>query len=138
MSTPSLFTRFVEPGRLALVRYGPLEGKIATIVDIQSLNRVVIDGPTTGVKRQVIPIKWISLTGQCLKNCGRGMTEKILKKRLAAEGTVEAWNKTKWAKKLKSMEAKKSLTDLERFKLMLARKKVKTAVKKATKPAKKK
>lgn len=60
----SLFTRYVEAGRLVRVRYGPLTGKMCTVVDLVDLKRIVVDGPTTGVKRQMMPIKWIELTDQ--------------------------------------------------------------------------
>eukprot|EP00421_Protoceratium_reticulatum_P020883 CAMPEP_0168384564 /NCGR_PEP_ID=MMETSP0228-20121227/14475_1 /TAXON_ID=133427 /ORGANISM="Protoceratium reticulatum, Strain CCCM 535 (=CCMP 1889)" /LENGTH=60 /DNA_ID=CAMNT_0008397733 /DNA_START=82 /DNA_END=260 /DNA_ORIENTATION=+ len=55
----SIFTRFVEPGRLALVTYGPCEGKLCTIVNIVDQKRVVVDGPesVTGVKRHMMPVK---------------------------------------------------------------------------------
>ncbi|CAD7927905.1 unnamed protein product [Amoebophrya sp. A120] len=136
MADAPLFKRFVEPGRLVLVRYGPLEGKIATIVDMVSINKVLIDGPTTGVKRQMIPLKWVSLTG-FKSNLGRGAKEKALKKALKESDTVSNWEKSAWAKKIAAKKAKAALTDLDRFKLMLAKKKVNQEVKKSLKPKKK-
>ena len=58
------FTRFVEVGRAVLINYGDDHGKLAIIVDILDQNRVLIDGPTTGVPRQVYPLKRLSLTDQ--------------------------------------------------------------------------
>ena len=57
-----IFKRFVEPGRVAIIRYGPLTGKVVTIVDMITLAKVLVDGPTTGVKRQMVPVKWLDLT----------------------------------------------------------------------------
>ena len=34
------FNRFVQAGRVALINYGPLEGKLAVIVDIIDNNKV--------------------------------------------------------------------------------------------------
>ncbi|CAD7928445.1 unnamed protein product [Amoebophrya sp. A25] len=136
MADAPLFKRFVEPGRMVLIRYGPLEGKVATIVDMVSINKVLIDGPTTGVKRQMIPLKWVSLTGVTTR-LGRGAREKALKKSLAASGAVAQWEKSGWAKKIAASKAKAALTDFERFKLMQAKKKVNKEVKKALKPKKK-
>ena len=34
------YNRFVEAGRVALVNYGPLEGKLVVIVDIIDNNKV--------------------------------------------------------------------------------------------------
>lgn len=128
----SLFTRYVEAGRLAVVRYGPLVGKTVSVVDFVDLKRVIVDGPTVGVPRQQIPIKWLSLTGIKCK-IERGATEKTLKKALAKDDVYAQWEKTKYAKKLASQTAKKSLTDLDRFKLMTAQKKMSHAAKKALK-----
>lgn len=70
-----VFTRFVEVGRVAYINYGPDFGKLCTIVDIIdgkrvfvhqvcSNDQVLIDGPTTGVKRQqisVLPLLFVVL-----------------------------------------------------------------------------
>lgn len=48
------FKKFVEIGRIAFCADGPEKGKIAAIVNVIDQNRVLLDGPTTGVKRQVI------------------------------------------------------------------------------------
>ena len=56
------FKRFVELGRVALINYGEQEGKLCTIVDVIDNNRVLVDGPLTGVKRQSINLKRIQLT----------------------------------------------------------------------------
>ena len=64
MAPASMFKRFVEPGRLAQITYGPCEGKMCTIVDIVDQKRVIVDGPEklTGVRRHMMPIKRLSLT----------------------------------------------------------------------------
>ena len=56
-----------------------------------------------------------------------------MKKALIAGDCMNKWSQTKWAKKIAAKEAKKSLTDIERFKLMLAKKKVAHGVKTALK-----
>jgi len=118
-----LFKRFVEPGRLVYINYGPDEGKMATVVDICTLSRVVIDGPTTGVKRQLIPVRRLTLTDQVTPNVFRGAREKTLKKALTEDGTFSKWGDTTWAKKMAAKKARANLSDFDRFKLMLARKK---------------
>ena len=48
------FKKFVEIGRVAVLNgEGPNQGKIAAIVNVIDQNRVLIDGPTSGVLRQV-------------------------------------------------------------------------------------
>ena len=75
------YTRFVQVGRVARINYGPQEGKLATIVDILSDKRVLVDGE--GISRQVIPIKRLQLSKQVI-GVGRGIRSgklsKIIKK----------------------------------------------------------
>ncbi|CDJ69581.1 60S ribosomal protein L14, putative [Eimeria necatrix] len=40
----ALFRRFIEPGRLCVVQYGPDEGKLCIVVDIIDGNRILVDG----------------------------------------------------------------------------------------------
>ena len=48
------FKKFVEVGRVAVLGgEGPNQGKIAAIVNVIDQNRVLVDGPTSGVLRQV-------------------------------------------------------------------------------------
>ena len=57
-----VFTKFVEVGRVILINYGPLSGKLAVISDIINTNRVLIDGPTLGIRRQEISLRRVTLT----------------------------------------------------------------------------
>ena len=119
-----LFERFVEPGRLCRISYGSDVNKMCTIVDIVDEKRVVVDGPkgVTGVMRQPIPLKWLNLTDfKC--ELKRGAKEKALKQAMTAEGVMEKWNKSAWGQKLAIKAKKATLTDFERFRLMLAKKK---------------
>eukprot|EP00747_Dinoflagellata_sp_TGD_P026491 gnl/TRDRNA2_/TRDRNA2_131972_c1_seq2.p1 gnl/TRDRNA2_/TRDRNA2_131972_c1~~gnl/TRDRNA2_/TRDRNA2_131972_c1_seq2.p1 ORF type:complete len:144 (+),score=34.82 gnl/TRDRNA2_/TRDRNA2_131972_c1_seq2:74-505(+) len=134
MPSTSMYSRFVEPGRLALITYGPCAGKMCTIIDIVDQRRVLVDGPesVTGVRRHMMPIRRLSLTDFSSKMF-RGAREKTLKKALTEADTMNKWKATAWAKKLAAREARKSMTDLERFKLMVARKKRSKEVKAALK-----
>lgn len=57
-----VYTRFVETGRVVLINTGALSGKLAVIVEIINVNRVLIEGPTTGVRRQEISLRRVYLT----------------------------------------------------------------------------
>eukprot|EP00440_Ansanella_granifera_P051178 gb/GFBE01055477.1/.p1 GENE.gb/GFBE01055477.1/~~gb/GFBE01055477.1/.p1 ORF type:complete len:135 (+),score=55.38 gb/GFBE01055477.1/:1-405(+) len=129
-----MFTRFVQPGRLSLITYGPCAGKMCTIVDIVDQKHVVVDGPeaVTGVRRHMMPIKRLSLTDFRIK-ARRGIREKTLKKELEKGEVMKKWSESSWAKKLAAKEARASMTDFERFKLMVAKKKRATQVKKSLK-----
>eukprot|EP00441_Pelagodinium_beii_P047269 CAMPEP_0197619972 /NCGR_PEP_ID=MMETSP1338-20131121/899_1 /TAXON_ID=43686 ORGANISM="Pelagodinium beii, Strain RCC1491" /NCGR_SAMPLE_ID=MMETSP1338 /ASSEMBLY_ACC=CAM_ASM_000754 /LENGTH=133 /DNA_ID=CAMNT_0043189031 /DNA_START=66 /DNA_END=467 /DNA_ORIENTATION=- len=130
----AMYQRFVQSGRLALITFGPYAGKMATIVDIVDQRHVVVDGPesVTGVRRHMMPIKRLSLTDFRAK-VRRGAREKTLKKALEKDEIMKKWSESAWAKKLNAKEARASLTDFDRFKLMVAKKKRATAVKKALK-----
>ena len=112
-----MFDRFVEPGRLALIAYGPCENKLCTVVDIVDQKRVIVDGPesVTGVSRHMMPVKRLSLT-DLKSNIPRGAREKTLKKASAAE----KWAASVWSRKLTAKEVRKNMTDFDRFKLMVA------------------
>jgi len=132
-----MFTRFVEPGRLALITYGPCAGKMCTVVDIVDQKRVVVDGPesVTGVRRHMMPVKRLSLTDFAAK-LARGAREKTLRQALEKEEIMKKWSETSWAKKIAAKEVRAKMTDFERFKLMCARKKRSSEVKKTIKKTK--
>mmetsp|Transcript_100283 Transcript_100283/g.196909 ORF Transcript_100283/g.196909 Transcript_100283/m.196909 type:complete len:134 (-) Transcript_100283:99-500(-) len=119
-----MFTRFVEPGRLALITYGPCAGKMCTVIDIVDQKRVVVDGPEqlTGVRRHMMPVKRLSLTDfKC--SIFRGAREKQLKAALEKDEIMKKWSETAWAKKLAAKAFRANMTDFDRHKLMVARKK---------------
>lgn len=125
-------------GRVALVNYGPDSGKIATIIDVVDENKALIDGPfsVTGVNRQVISFKRLSLTDLTIK-IPRQPREPTLKKAIAAANLVEKWNATTWAKKIANKKTRAELNDFDRFKTMIARKQKSSLIKKAVAAARK-
>ncbi|KAJ2083034.1 hypothetical protein H4R24_001150 [Coemansia sp. RSA 988] len=122
------FKRLVEVGRVVLITHGADAGKIATIVDIVDHNRAIIDGPTTGVTRQVIAYKNTVLTDIVVKRLPRTVGTKALAKFLEKEQVVEAWQKTAWAKKLDARKRRSNLSDFDRFKLMRLKKQQRNVV----------
>eukprot|EP00842_Homolaphlyctis_polyrhiza_P006202 jgi/Hompol1/6583/HPOL_000449-RA len=116
------FTRHVEVGRVVYVSYGPDAGKIAVISDIVDHGRALVDGPTTGVLRQVLPFKRLVLTPIVLKNVPRGIRTTALKKLVEAQDIQGLWNQTSWAKKIAKRTVRANLTDFDRFKIRVAKK----------------
>merc|ERR1712086_965889 len=90
--TMAMYTRFVEPGRLALITYGPCAGKMCTIVDIVDHKRVIVDGPEeqSGVRRHMMPVKRLSLT-DLKATIPRGAREKTLKAAMAKDDIMAKW-----------------------------------------------
>ena len=112
------------------MNYGPDAGKLATIIDIVDGNKCLIDGPVpkTGVARQVISFKRLALTDIVVK-IPKNARQKTLVKAWD-ETTVEAkWEATSWSKKLARKKVRASLTDFQRFQLMVARKQKSALVK---------
>ncbi|KAJ7039579.1 60S ribosomal protein L14 [Mycena alexandri] len=130
-SSDSTFKRFVEVGRVVLLKSGPFSGKIAVIAEIIDHNRAVIDGPTTGVTRQSYPYKHLTLTPLTLTKLPRGAGSGVIKKHLEKEATVEKWDKSSWAQKRAATEKRRSLNDFGRFGVMLAKKARRDVVRKS-------
>ncbi|TRM69764.1 ribosomal protein L14-domain-containing protein [Schizophyllum amplum] len=129
----STFKRFVEVGRLVILKAGPYAGKVAVIVEIIDHNRALIDGPTTDVPRQSYPLKHVTLTRFCLTKLPRGSRSGVVKKAIEAEGTIGKWEASSWAQKMAAVKKRRSLNDFGRFSVMLAKKQRRDAVRKALK-----
>jgi len=127
----SNFKRFVEVGRVVLLKSGPSAGSIAVITEIIDHNRAIIDGPTTNVPRQSYQFKHLTLTRICLTKLPRAASSGVVKKQLEKEGVVEKWNKSGWATKRAAIEQRKKLNDFARFTVMLAKKQRRDIVRKA-------
>jgi large subunit ribosomal protein L14e len=85
--------------------------------------QALVDGPqsVTGVHRQVISLKCLSLTDIVVK-IPRNATQKKIVAAWKEQDILGKWQKTAWAKKLESKKRRASLTDFDRFKLMIAKK----------------
>ncbi|OII77871.1 60s ribosomal protein L14 [Cryptosporidium andersoni] len=124
----TLFNRFVEPGRLCRIQFGPDTGKLCFIIDIINFNRVLIDGPTTGVRRQSIPLKRLTLT-QIKAHIPRGARTSTITKILCKDDSIEKFNQTAFGRKCITKIFKANMTDFERHSLLVARKKRQALVK---------
>ncbi|KAH9921240.1 60S ribosomal protein L14 [Epithele typhae] len=128
---PSNFTRFVEVGRVVLLKSGPQEGQIAVIAEIIDHNRAIIDGPLTGVPRQSFPYRHMTLTPLVVAKLPRGAGTGVVRKFLEKEGTIDKWQKSSWAQKREAVAKRRSLNDFQRFCVMLAKKGRRDVVRKA-------
>jgi len=115
------FKKFVEVGRVAMLGgEGKDQGKIAVIVNVIDQNRVLIDGPTSGVLRQAYPIRQLQLTPIAVKFPFNAPT-RIVRAELVANKVDETWAKSTWAKRMVVKAKRAGLTDLDRFKLRKAK-----------------
>jgi large subunit ribosomal protein L14e len=86
--------------------------------------QVLVDGPQeiTGIHRQVMTLKRLSLTDVVAKGLKRGACQKNVKAAWASQNVKAAWESCAWAQKLSNKAKRDSLGDFDRFKLMVARK----------------
>ena len=114
------FKKFVEIGRVAIVNYGPLAGKVAVIVDILNTTRVLIHGPKEGVRRQEISLKRLTLTDFKL-DIKRGIHKDNLIKAIEEYKLDDKFKESNYAKKVEKRKLRANLTDFDRFKVMRLR-----------------
>lgn len=107
-----------------IINYGESKDTLAVIADIVDQNRVIIDGPTTGIARQVISIKRINLTDILIPDVPRGARTKTVRKALAASGAVDAFKASEAGQKIAKATIRANLTDFERHQVMKAKKMV--------------
>ena len=115
------YSRFVEIGRVVRVCYGPEEGKIASIVDILSDKRVLIDGE--GISRQVIPIRRLQLTTQ-ISAVKRGARTNKVKAIFKKEKIAQNYADSSIGKSYAAQARRESLNDFERHKVVVLRRKL--------------
>lgn len=115
------FSRFVEAGRVALVSYGEHLNKLVVIVDILDRSRVLVDGPASNMRRQVINTKRLSLTSMKLDGIARAASQEDVKKAFEAADIAKLFAASAWGQKITKKEKRAALDDFGRFKVMCAR-----------------
>ena len=112
-----VFRKFVEIGRVVVINYGPLVGKLAVIVDILNTSKVLVHGPKEGVRRQEISLRRITLTEFKL-DIKRGIHKDDLVKAIEAAKIDDKFKETAYGKKIARRLTRGKLTDFDRFKVM--------------------
>ena len=88
--------------------------------------QALVDGPCTNVARQALAFKHMSLTDLVIK-VPRAARSGVVKKAFTDGEVTEKWEKTSWAKRLAARKKKASMTDFDRFKLKLAKQRVRVS-----------
>ena len=117
-----VFRRFVEVGRVIIVNYGPLCGKLAVIVDILTTTKVLIQGLKGGIKRQEISLRRVTLTDYKL-DIKRGAKEAEVFKAINDYKLEDKFKTSNIYKKNELRKTRANLTDFDRFKVMRLRQK---------------
>ena len=130
-----VFRRFVEVGRVIVINYGPLTGKLAVIVDILTTTKVLVQGLKGGVRRQELSLRRVTLTDDKI-DIKRGAKRDEVLKAIDAYKLEEKFKKSTFAKKVELRQKRANLTDFDRFKVMRLRQKRAALRHKATKGTK--
>ena len=131
-----VFRRFVEVGRVIVINYGPLTGKLAVIVDILTTTKVLVQGLKGGVRRQELSLRRVTLTDDKI-DIKRGAKRDEVLKAIDAYKLEEKFKKSTFAKKVELRQKRANLTDFDRFKVMRLRQKRATLRHASTKGLKK-
>merc|ERR1712046_33189 len=118
------FTRFVQNGRVCMVNYGPDEGKLVMIVDVVDDKRCVVIGPKTGVARQMMGYKRLSLTDLVVGNVGRGCRNGTATKLWDAADVEAQFLSSGWGSTVAKRKAKTEANDFQRFQAAKLKQKV--------------
>ena len=117
-----VFRRFVEVGRVIIINYGPLTGKLAVIVDILTTTKVLVQGLKGGVRRQELSLRRVTLTDDKI-DIKRGAKREEVLKAIESYKLEEKFKKSNFAKKVELRQKRANLTDFDRFKVMRLRQK---------------
>lgn len=115
---------FVNLGRVVLINFGPFSGKLAVIVDIINGTKVVVDGTSFGVPRNVISNKRLTLTKFSLPDVTPLTSTKDLEAKIKAFGVADKFSKTGLGQKIRKQQVRAKLTDFDRFKVYQLKKKL--------------
>lgn len=109
------FKRYVQVGRVLLIREGDDAGKLAVIVQIIDHNRALVENPSGGVPRQAMLYKKTVLTPYVVPKLPIGARSKAVRKAFDNSGVAGKWAESRWAKILAAREQRKQATDFDRF-----------------------
>ncbi len=98
--------------------------------------QAIIDGPTTGVPRQAFPYRHLTLTSLSVPKLPRSAGSGTVKKCVEEAGVVAKWESSAWARKRVAAEKRRTLSDFERFQVMIHKKSRRDKVRKTIKAAK--
>ncbi|CAN0885909.1 60S ribosomal protein L14-1 [Linum grandiflorum] len=113
-----VFRRCVEIGRVALINYGKDYGKLVVIVDVVDQNRALVDAPD--MVRSQLNFKRLTLTDIKIE-INRVPKKKTLVEAMEKADVKGKWENSSWGRKLIVQKRRASLSDFDRFKVMLVK-----------------
>ena len=113
------FKRLVEVGRVIIVNYGQLVGKLAVIIDILTPTKVIVQELKVkgDIKRQELSLTNATITEDKIDIKKGAKKEEVLK--AIEENKLEnKYKKSNFRKKVELRQKRSNLTDFDRFKVM--------------------
>ena len=143
---PQVFKRFVEIGRVALINTGPNEGKLCVIIDVIDQRKVsdiylssvaplfyvgsfqgLVTSPSYGVARQPAYFAQLNLLDIKIK-IPRSARDVTVKKAWEKADVTKKWEATSYSRRLARRAKRASLSDFDRFRLMVLKKQVRAYI----------
>lgn len=119
----------VEVGRVVFIDEGSEKGKLATIVEIITHRRVLVDGPS--VERGGLELRNAHLTNIVIADLERGASSEEVAAAWKSADVDAQWEATPEAQQIKLEARRRELNDFERFQAELLLKQRREAVLKA-------
>lgn len=116
----------VQIGRIVYINYGADTQKLAIVRDFINTKKIIIDSPNGSVLRQVISIKRVEPTRYILKGFTNDCDIKTFESKFLEAS--ELFFKTGKGKAIRKQELRKNLSDFDRFKVMVLRRKLAKAI----------
>merc|ERR1711890_452 len=136
-SNKMVYKRFIHAGHIVFVTGGKFSGKLVVVADVVDHGRALCEDPVHGVPRQVFRFQDLNITDLAVK-IPHGAGGGAIRKQYVSDDIDAQWDKTSWAKKIKSREDKRNLTDFGRFKAKIAKQAKSRKIKALVKQLKKK
>ena len=114
------FKRYVEIGRVALVKCGPLEGQLVVIVDVINMSKMLVDQPSKNFKRQVVHLRDTRVTDYKVE-IGRMPDKSTLAGAAEDADYANLFASSAWGQKLAKRKAKAAMTDFQRYQKMASK-----------------
>lgn len=116
----------VQIGRVVYINYGSESQKLAVVRDFINTKKIIIDTPNGEVKRQVISIKRVEPTRYLLKGFSKDSDIASFKDQFGKAS--ELFFKSGRGKAIKKQQLRKNLSDFDRFKVMVLRRRLSKAI----------
>lgn len=116
----------LQKGRIVYINFGKESQKYAVMSDFVNTKKVIIDSPINQIKRQVISIKRIEPTKYNIKDFDNSKNIQTFSERF--NKAVALLQQNGKGKQLRNQELRRNLSDFDRFKVLVLKRKLSKAI----------